>query len=679
MGARRDPTICDERNAANARSPRDGAGFLLRHKWEAALLILLPALLYGASLRFGFVLDDKIAVQENQYVWEGLAGIPKILASDNLAGFIGEQPELVTGSRYRPLSMVTFAIEHELYGLDPARSHLVNVALYALTCLVVYRLFWVIARDEEGRPRYLRLPFAAALLFALHPLHVEVVANIKGRDEILALLFSLTALLLVLRHARSGGLAPLALGGLAFLLALLAKENAITFLAVVPLTIAAFGRANARALLISMLPLAVAAAVYLLLRHQAVGHFLLGGGGEVTELMNNPFVEASTEERYGTIFQTWGLYLKLLFFPHPLTHDYYPYHVPLVGLDDLRALVPLLVYLALAAFALLQFRAQPVAAWSVLYFLATFSVVSNLFFSIGTFMNERFMYMPSVGFCLALAWLIGRKLPVWLGERRPLARLVTSAIAAAFALGFGLKTLARVPDWKDDMSLNRAAAEVSTGSARANCFMGYSLYEIALQEPDEARRLELLDEATSYVDRSLEIYPSYRDALNVRSGLLGARYLIDGDIDALLDGYFRILRANEPPHVEIFLSWLNEQGRHREQLAAFYFEVGYAYYFQERQDEARAKRYLGLGHRIAPEDRSLLEALAALALAQPNLEGSLSARRDAFEALKYAEEGIRLHPAHRRFYEIAAEAYAKLGNPADADELRRRAEQIHAP
>jgi len=666
----------NERNGEAAGNP---ASFWRSHRREALLLTLLPLILYIASVNFAFVLDDKIVIQENRFVQEGIHGIGKILATGNLAGYIGEQPNLVAGSRYRPLSMLSFALEYEAYGLKPGMSHLINVLLYVVTVLVLFRFFAAYIPGDEDQPWYFRLPFVAALLFALHPLHSEVVANIKGRDEILALLFALATLLLTYRYLQSEKSAWLALSGLVFLLALLAKENAITFLAVAPVTALVFTKARARTLAIAMIPLAISTLVFLLMRYQAVGFLLLGGGEPSEQLMNNPFLEASTAEKYGTIFYTWGLYLKLLFFPHPLTHDYYPYQIPLIQLADVRAIVPLILYLAMAVFALLKICRGNVAAWSVLFFLATFSIVSNLLFPIGTFMNERFMYMPSVGFCLFLAWILTHKLPAWLGAKPNLSRLIPLALAAVFALGFSFKTFARVPDWKDDMSLNRAGVEVSTGSARIHCFMGYSLYEAALEEPDETRKRELLDEAAFYLDRSLEIFPAYPEALNVYAGVLSSRYMLDGDIDALLAGFFEILTRNKPLQFDEFLSWLNAQGQHREELANFYVRVGYEYYFQQLKNEAEAERYLGFGYRVAPDHPRLLEALGKFWLERQDGDGELQARRKAYLALKYAQEGIALGSTGGRFHEIAAGAYEKLGDPKNADLMRQQASQPDSP
>lgn len=189
----------------------------------------------------------------------------------------------------------------------------------------------------------------------------------------------------------------------------------------------------------------------------------------------------------------------------------------------------------------------------------------------------------------------------------------------------------------------------------------------------------ILDEAEFYLDRSLEIFPSYRDALNVRAGVLSSRYLLDGKIDVLLEGFFEILTNNKPPHVDEFLIWLNSENRHPAALAEFYRRVGYEYYFQQQKDYAEAAKYLDFGYRVAPDNLSILEALADFWLASVDIHGSLAARRDAYMALKYAEEGIGLNPTRGKFYEIAASAYEKLGNPENANRMRQQASRMDVP
>ena len=100
--------------------------------------------------------------------------------------------------------------------------------------------------------------------------------------------------------------------------------------------------------------------------------------------------------------------LSSLLFPHPLTHDYYPYHIPLINLSDYRCLISLIIYIALIVIAIKGFRRKSIISFSILFYLIPLLLVSNLIFTIGVFMSERFVYFSSFGFCLATGYLISQ-------------------------------------------------------------------------------------------------------------------------------------------------------------------------------------------------------------------------------------------------------------------------------
>ena len=194
-----------------APKPASQTGFWKRNWPGAVILLILPFALYGASLKYGYVLDDKIVLSENNFVKKGLAGIGDIFSTESFTGYLGEQKNLVAGSRYRPLSIATFAVEHHFWGLNPRNSHFLNILFYALTGLLLFRVLALFLRQDKDRKWHMALPILAAVLFILHPIHTEVVANIKGRDEILALLLSLGAFYFSYRYAVYRKIADLAL------------------------------------------------------------------------------------------------------------------------------------------------------------------------------------------------------------------------------------------------------------------------------------------------------------------------------------------------------------------------------------------------------------------------------------------------------------------------------------
>ncbi len=544
------------------------------YKAAAFILFVFPFILYGYSITFGYVLDDELVLSENKFVKKGFAGIGDILANDSFTGYLGTQQHLVAGARYRPLSIITFAIEYQFLGLNPRVSHFINVLLYGATAVL---LLWLLSLlfPLRGKAKWMTgMPFVAALLFVAHPVHTEVVANIKSRDEILSFLFALLALAASIKYVHHGKKYLPAISALAFFLALLAKENAITFLAVIPLALYFFVKDSSfKKILLSSIPLIVAAASYIILRHQVIG-YLLDSGREITGLMNNPFLGATEAEKYATIFYTLILYVKLLFFPHPLTHDYYPYQIPIINWSDLRAFLPLVFYAGIIVYALVFFRKKTIASFCILYFIITLSIASNIVFPIGTFMNERFLYMPSLAFCILAAYWFAVKIPGWI-KNESLKRAVSFGLIAVVIAGFSVKTITRVPAWKDSLSLDRAAVRVSTNSARANSFMGYGLYRKGLEAKTAEEQLKLFDEAAPYVDRALSIYPEYPDALTAKAGLLTGYYQNDRNLDKLLDGFFKIQMTRPMPFVDEYLNYLERVGE-RHNLIPFYQKLGTA-------------------------------------------------------------------------------------------------------
>jgi hypothetical protein len=441
--------------------------------WAAVLLFLLAFILYGASVNYGYILDDEMVITKNSFVQKGLAGLSDIFRYDSFLGYFQtkEQLFLLEGGRYRPLSLATFAAEIEFFGANhPAISHFINIVLYAFTGLMLFKI--VKRLNMVPAVNNFLFPFLVAALWILHPIHVEAVVNIKGRDEIFALLGSLLALWASLKYVETSKPSYLLWSGVCLLLGLFSKESAITFLAIIPLTLWVFKQVSIKELIKISIPIAIASLVFILIRYEALGYWFDHGKG-VSDLMNQPFVEMTTSEKYATIFYTLGWYIKLLFIPHPLTHDYYPYHVPKMHWSDASVIISLLLYAAMTAWAVYKIRNRNIYAYCILFFLLTISIVSNLVFSIGAFMNERFLYAPSIAFCIAVAFFFTSSLEKIISSAN--YKKIAFAGLSIVALLFAIRTMSRVPDWKDPLALDTADIKTSSNSARENCFYAVAL------------------------------------------------------------------------------------------------------------------------------------------------------------------------------------------------------------
>lgn len=598
------------------RSPKRKDG------WWFLVFLVIAFILYSQSLNYGYVLDDQMVITNNAYVQKGVGGLPEIFANDSFLGFFQKKESLyiLQGGRYRPLSLASFAVEHSIFGANnPGFSHFINILLYALTGFMLFRIISKLKIGEGNKLGFFSFPVIAAAIWLFHPLHTECVANIKGRDEMLALIFSLAAMSSAINYNYNKKTSSLILSGLYLFIGLLAKENALTFIAIIPLTIWFFRRSSASFLLRTSIPLVIAGAIFVFIRYEALGYFL-NHGRPVTNLINDSFIGMDQEEKYATIFLTLGWYVKLLFVPYPLTHDYYPYHVPIMHWKNIAVIFSLLLYLFLIAWSLIKIRSRNFYAYAILFFLFSLSIVSNLFVSVGTFMNERFLYTPSVAFALALAYFLYFTLPSYINQ--DLSKKILHGALIIVALTFSWISISRVSDWRDPLTLDESAINVSPNSARANCFYAVSLYQAKYANIiDPTEKLKLLDHIEGYVNKALTIYPMYENAMHMETVVIGERFKVDHNTDRLLKDFETIIRKipNNIPSKDNILSYSRYAIKlDSKKLADFCYKIGYEFYFKERKDAKTALQYLEVCSNANYNDPTILNATAEVYEASGN-------------------------------------------------------------
>jgi len=583
-------------------------GFWKQNWWKAAIIFVIPFLTYFKAAEFGYVLDDQIVITDNQFTKKGIAGISDLLTTESMTGYFGEQKNLVQGNRYRPLSLITYAIEYELEGGEnPRTSHWLNIILYALTGLLLFRILAMMFRKTESASWWLAIPFLASLFFVAHPIHSEAVANIKGRDEIMALLFSLATLYTSLRYMDKKNILWMLASCALFFLALLSKENSITFLAVIPLTIYFFSEYKWSTNLKLLSALIVTTLVYLALRFSVAG--VPQFGQEIPDLMNNPFLGMSGGEKMATIMFTLYKYIQLYIFPHPLNHDYYPYAIPVLGWADLRSLGSLLLYMALAFWALRGIKRKRVSSYAILFYLATLSIVSNIVINLGTFMNERFIYMASVGLSILAAYLISEKLGKWKGKT---GLITATALAGIMVLGYCYKTYTRVPDWESALTLNRSAVGHGTNSARANSFMATALYNQG-RETSGTPKFAILEEAYQFAEKAVKIHPTYQNGNLMKAGIAAELYKNDRDEKLLLKRFAEVM-ANRPDvsYINEYLDYLEPRTNDIDYLKKWYIETSLDEVLIQSNRPNWALHYLNRAYTMDNYDKRVLEALATV-------------------------------------------------------------------
>jgi len=587
------------------------------HLWASAVLGALAVAAFLNSLSNGFVLDDRLLIVHNPLVRTPV-DVRAIFTSSYWP------PEFWDGM-YRPLLVLSFALNYAASGLRPFSYHLINVLLHAANSALVYGLTWQLFRQRG-------LAFLAGAAFALHPVHTEAVANVIGRGELLAAALVFLSWLLYLR--RDAGLTPGTTDGqapwhrpalvagsvLCFALALLTKEHAIALPGLLVLSDAlresqrqatpswrALGRALWRRLTTVYPAYLAVAAAYLLVRTMVVGQVMMR---DVNWVMN-PLAVADPASRLRTAMRLLSRYVWLLLAPVRLSADYSYNQVPLAtSLLQPDVLVPLLS-LGIIAWALR--RRAPAVTFGIGAFLVAILPVVNLLFPIGVIMAERLLYLPSFGFCVALAAMVVLA-SEWLARRRNLrwtGYLPIGAFALLLVL-YGGKTLARNPVWATEMDLWRATVVSSPNSVMAHFRLGSRLEEIG--DLDGARR---------EMEAAIRIIPASGDAqralasirvMQVQGGAAIAAHhaSIQRDPDNPRLRY-ALARTYEEmgflPETKRALEWVAELALYQDQPASY---LAMGEFLLRHGQPAAAERWLRLGVRTWPNNVDVHLALGTL-------------------------------------------------------------------
>ena len=456
-------------------------------------VLLVAVTVYANSITNGFALDDTSIVGENPKI-ESLARLPEYFTTDYW------EPS-VRGGLYRPLVTTSIALNYVVGGYEPLGYHLANIAMHAVVSVLVLLLFRRITSDPW-------VSGAAALYFAAHAIHTEAVANIVGRGELLAALFILTSLLsyAAARESRGPGSNrhwAVSIG--AYAAGLLCKGSAITLLGLLPLWDLCLGtrpsgfgsrlrHVVAPALVGRYACYGAVTVIYLVIRHHVIVDV------QPTNPLDNPLLELGVIERIPAALVVAWKGVGLLLFPLHLSYDYSHSQIVLPqSLFEFRSLLASAGALGLLVVWVWSWRAFRALFFALGFALVTWSLVSNLLIPIGTILGERLFYLPSVGFCLALALV----LRAGLARLAPpyLAQLAFAGLFVAIVGANAVRTILRNPDWESDRTILLAALDVAPGSAKV-------LHNAAaVQHPDGD-----VEEAVANYRRAIEIYPGYGHA-----------------------------------------------------------------------------------------------------------------------------------------------------------------------
>jgi tetratricopeptide (TPR) repeat protein len=515
------------------------------------LLFALTVAVYSNTLFNGFVWDDHPQILSNPWI-EDVRHIPAILSSP-VWGF---EDEVTASNYYRPTMHLLYMAEYHLFGRSPWGWHLVNVLLHGLSAVVALIFFSRMLKKEPGAVLF---AFMGASLFALHTINSEVAGFVAAVPELLLAIFYISALILYAKSVEERSKTMLALSTLAFFMAILSKEPAITF---GPMLAAFDLYEGRRPWKIEVLKryawFAVALAVYM-----AIRTFAMGAPG--LRSAKHGYLDAW--QAFVNIFPLAAKYLKSMLLPTNLS----PFHVfdPAYSITDPRALVSITVVVLVAAMVvMLALKISRLFVLSLAMFFITLSLALYVpVLGLNAF-SEVYVYLPSTGFALFMAVVF--------------SRTNKKAAAAGYLVMIsllGLNTFMRNFDWKDDLTIWKKTVENQPDNYYALFVLGGSYKAMG----DNARAVETLTASIEANERMAR--PELFTVGNARV-MLAEIYMNENRYPEAIAEYLGAIEASP-------------QGRHIRNID---YNLGLAYQKNNELQKAAAAYAGALNYAATPQD-----------------------------------------------------------------------------
>lgn len=597
-GSKKSPKAKSKRNTQKGKS---FSQHLKERKWAVGILLVLTFLVYIPSLQNGFVNWD-----DNTYIYENEALINMDIAA------MATEP---MAHNYHPLTMLSLAVNYAISGLNPFSYHLFNLLLHLLNTFFV---FWLL---YEMTKRNLQIAFIAALIFGIHPMHIESVAWVSERKDLLYTLFFLPALLTYIRYIKTRQSQFYLFTLILFVLSLLSKPAAVIF----PIVLFAFDYWYKRKwdvkLLIEKIPfllLAVAMGLY-------------------TMQIQSDLEAVASIDKYSLmhriLFAAYGFnfYLFKFFIPYPLL----PFHAhPFVdtSLPVIYWLSPL-VAIGILASVFVIWRRSKVMLFGMAFYLLNLLLVLQLVTVGGAVVADRYTYIPYIGLAFILAYWWRR----WNGQY-PAQKQLLKGILGVWLLLLGAYTFQHVKIWKNGDTL--WSYQIQQKPTDAKGLINKGVYFIEEYKKNRSNT-KLRDTALHYFNETLKHHPRDINGLNERAGV----YFELKDVERGFKDVNLLIEV-DPTFYRAYLNraiLYSITNKHAEAVK------DYTQYLKRKSEDDKAYNWRGISY---------------LQLQNPE------------QALTDFNKAIQLNPKSGEYFFNRAKAYRALGKEGQAQQDEQRAKGL---
>lgn len=631
-------------------------------------LTILVLALYGNTIFNHYNLDDYHVAQDNLTFKKGVHGIIESFSTAYAEESVGKYG-------YRPLIRGFYALEYSILssvGLEdnhPYISHFVNIILYLIGVLFLYKVLRRMFKDYH--PFF---PFLVMVLFTAHPIHTEIVASLKNRDELLVLIFSTWILHNVFRYNDTRKIRYLYWSLPLIMLAILSKGTAAASTMLLVFSALFFTDIEPKKVVRLLIIFLLVGALF------AIAPYIALGLDRNVFLVENPigFVDnVFLKIAYGAY--TLYYYLRLLIFPHPLLF-YYGYNmVPVVNFTNIWVILSIFFHLGIFIWAIYTFRRKHILSYAILTYLGTIAMFTNVFFPAPGIIAERFMLFPSLAFSVALGWLLMKIFirDTTVKQMKTIKLVFVSLIALLIIIPYSAKTITRNSQWETQYSLFRHDIKYLYNSVKANDLYANELMKIVNRELNKPVNVTKfmepkIQEATKHWLRSVEIMPEYFSSWN-NLGIIQSR--IYKNYDSALY-YFRKADFYNPNNPQTYFNLGQAfEGKQIYDSALSYYERSLALDTLAINTRSRlANLHYGLGNfrkavelnyeinRIDPDE----------SLPYVNIGNYHILQKDTLKAIGFYEKAVD-KGAPSIVANFLARYYQSKGDTKKAEEYRQRA------
>ena len=519
------------------------------YKWVLLICIASSILMYHLTFQYGQNLDDFLVFDSVPYGKDFIEGTKQIFSS------------LFSKNDYRPILILSYFLETFIYPTPNYEfSHIINVLLYGFLCFSIYVFLNKLPLIKN---RYIAL--IITLLFLFHPLHTNVVCNLKSRDNILSLLLTIWALYFWAKtiYDKQYYFAVLALSFM--YLGTIAKLDAMYAL-LIPIVMFGFDKQNRKYSLLGIIFLFALNLISILVigQNQKEKVFKKNTVVKNIEYYNeNPLLTDTTLSRWSAGGTTFLYYLKFNVFPK----DYYYYY----GYNAIEIRKPLgttniggyAIFILLIAFAIYSFFIKKsLAGFGVQWFLIAIVFFLNILQPVPGIVADRHAFIASLGFCIVIGAGISS-----LADYR---KISPNYILIPILLIYAYSSYQRSKDWKDILTLVEADIPFLKNSYDANRIASQNYLTAAVTSEDAYQRQTYLDKAKRYALQGLEVY----DKEFILHNIIGKIELFQGDTSQSINALNQGIKLYENVEGNIYLGdiYFMKKDYH---TASQYYEKGY--------------------------------------------------------------------------------------------------------